>query len=29
MSNNKSWYEVLGDLIKEVLKEIFGGGDKR
>jgi hypothetical protein len=29
MSNNKEWYEVLGDLIKSVLKQIFGGGDKK
>jgi len=29
MSNDKPWYEVLGDLIKSVLKEIFKGGKMR
>jgi len=25
MSNQKNWYEELGELIKTLLREIFGG----
>lgn len=29
MANDKSWWEALADLLKQILKEVFGGGDKR
>jgi len=29
MSSKKNWYDVLGDLVKTVLKEIFGKDGKR
>jgi hypothetical protein len=25
MSNQKNWYDELGELIKTILREIFGG----
>lgn len=30
MANDKSWWEALADLLKQILKEVFGGKeDKR